>query len=325
MPADHIYHGVGLIQIETKKGQKKTLEVVQAFGPDLKNNFKTQMAEKEIYSHDWGVELEMLQFARPEKKGLRPLLFAAANKNKDEYATKIGAAVFIDVSQYPRVKTWDVGFFLGFNEVNGKCQILIQKSLKGTFTQGMLTKEQLDKGADVFDLIPDVKYEDLQLNDLGEDFVITEKAKNYLVFSKEEEPKPLEESNETSAVAAIAESIVAEEEKEKELNPVEEAMALHGLETHRCTVAIVEFLHSREGQAITRPMIVSYMKENYEWSESTVRRKLGKLERSEFLVDLPGQNTTKEYKVVGFNLAFAQKLKELCENKGWKFTQKKLS
>ncbi len=62
---------VGLLKINTKKGVKKTLRILQIFGPDLKNKFKTQISDKEVWTEEWGIDLNLpLEYSDPTKSVL---------------------------------------------------------------------------------------------------------------------------------------------------------------------------------------------------------------------------------------------------------------
>lgn len=395
---------VGLIQTDTRKGIKKTLRILQIFSDDLKNKFKTQLSSKELWSEEWGIDLEApLEYEKLEgNKGLKPLLFAASNKRMDKKAMKVGAAIFVDTSRYPvEIKTWSVTFYRGDSG-----QILINKKILKTYRSSLVKSDT----ESLFDYVDSIHRESLDLQGIGDTYHIVEKAKNFLLFESEKdraakvddtnveevaeaeaeklkvdcaslqrhpklstiietsvfytgEPSPLDRQTHYTeysvdsegtfhkvkefrndyeamvkyrkaqlAKVVLAESIVEDQEKEVKDDKddvIAQAMALSNVKVHDCAVKICAFLYNRVyvdgSNEVTRTLIVNHMMDNYEWSESTVRRKIEKLERSKFLVDADGQiGKLKAYKVIGFDKAFEAQIKNLCEMKGWKFGGRKL-
>jgi len=401
------FKDVGLLQIDTKRGTKRVLNIVQAFTSDLQNIFLTQAASKEVWTQEWGIDSEhCLEFDKlqdgPIPKTLKSLRFHASNRGNDESARKMGAAVFLDCSKYPRaLKTWNVTFFKG--ETSGK--ILISKRIAKTYKASELLKSG-DANHKLFDYVDSVYWENLNLSGVGDSYKVFERRRNFLVFKTEEELKAQEAAKQEAAKPVVqekpvsshelfrhpklstvietsqyiipngkppvdtltfyteysidssgqyhkvrefrddfdgmveyrksqlakvllAESIVEEQEQEvkaaesDKINVIEEALKACGVKAHACTQAIVDFLYTQvyveSNDSVTRPQIISHILENYEWSASTIRRKIQKLERDGFIKELPGQTTIKEFKILGFDLAFETKIKEICEARGFKF------
>ena len=145
------------------------------------------------------------------------------------------------------------------------------------------------------------------------------------VTQLEQEIEEAWRQKEASESNSLAESIVSEQEESSssKVCVITEALQLHDVTPHNCRIAIVDFLYTRvyveNDNTVTRPQIISHLMENYEWSKSTVYRHIAKLERAGFISDLEGQQTIREFQIVGFNARLVKTIRELCETKGWAF------
>lgn len=403
------FKDVGLLQIDTKRGTKRVLKIVQAFSSDLQNIFLTQAASKEVWTEEWGINTEhCLEFDAlkdgPIPRTLKSLRFHASNRDGDVSALKVGSAVFLDCSKYPRaLKTWNVTFFKG--ETSGK--ILISKRIAKTYKASELLKAGESNDA-LFSYVDSVYWENLNLSGVGDSYKVFERRRNFLVFKTEaeiaEEAEALQQVVEENSVVQekpvsthelfrhpklhtvietseytipngkppidtltfyteysidsegqyhkvrefrdnfdgmveyrkaqlakvlLAESIVEEQEQQVEeaesdkINIIEEALKACGVKAHACSQAIVDFLYTQvyveRNDSVTRPQIINHILENYKWSASTIRRKIQKLERDGFIKDVDGQTTIKEFKILGFDIAFENKIKEICKARGFEF------